>query len=240
MQLGEAEPENLLAGAVQQQDAAGKIRSDESAAHRVNNVFREILEAEKLFPLLLQLPPFATKRLGQQAGQIGDGEKTEKVNDQPGAETFGSRRARVRARNSSCVGKKRHASEEDKAGRGDEEGYPAGKQNARDDNHQQVERDEITLLQAGGIDQQRNHSYIAGNLQSAMPAGLRNPAQENEVKNSNGDPEDKKRKKETIGTEIPDVLRPNHSDSQDQGDRQKTNTRQPVQPFPCREAFVHG
>src|SRR6266850_2154213 len=153
VQLGEAESENFLAGAVQQQDAAAEVCGDESAAHRVNDVFREILQAEKLFAFLLQLPSFAAKRLGEQTGQIGDRQKTEKVDNQPGAQTLGSRRARVSERNSPGVGKKGHASKEDEAGRGDQEGDSSREQNTRDDNHQQVERDEIALLQAGGIDQ---------------------------------------------------------------------------------------
>src|SRR5882724_2676505 len=95
-------------------------------------------------------------------------------------------------------------SQEDEAGRGDQEGDSAREQNACDDNHQQVERDEITLLQARGIDQQRNHQHIAGNLQSAVPPRAGNPAQENEVKNSERYPEDEKRKKETNGAQIPD------------------------------------
>src|SRR2546425_7321232 len=97
-----------------------------------------------------------------------------------------------------------------------------------------------SLLQARGIDQQRNHQHIAGNLQPAVPPRAGNPAQENEVKNSERYPEDEKRKKETIGAQIPDVLRPNYSDGQDESDREQTNTSQPVQPFPCREAFIHG
>src|SRR6266850_8346439 len=80
-QLGEAESENFLTRAIQQQDAAAEVRGDESAAHRMNDVFREILQAEKLFALLLQLPSFAAKRLGEQTGQIGDRQKTEKVDN---------------------------------------------------------------------------------------------------------------------------------------------------------------
>src|SRR5882724_5982025 len=53
--------------------------------------------------------------------------------------------------------------------------------------------------------------------QPAVPPRAGNPAQENEVKNSERYPEDEKRKKETIGAQIPDVLRPNYSDGQEFG-----------------------
>ena len=83
-------------------------------------------------------------------------------------------------------------------------------------------------MQTGGIDQQRNHHHIAGYLQAAVPARLRDPAQQDKVKYSESDPEDEERKEKTIGAKATDVLRPNNADRQDEGDRQETNTRQPV------------
>src|SRR5207302_8950610 len=60
-----------------------------------------------------------------------------------------------------------------------------------------------------------------------------------EVEDSEGDPEDDKRQEKTIGAEARNILWPDHSNGQDKRDRQQTNTRQPVQPFPCCKALIH-
>ena len=73
---------------------------------------------------------------------------------------------------------------------------------------------------------------VAGDLQATVPAGSREPAQQNEMENSEGHPEDDQRKKKTVGAKSRNVLRPAHADREDQRDRQKTNTRQPLQPLP--------
>src|SRR6266480_4209810 len=72
-----------------------------------------------------------------------------------------------------------------------------------------------------------------------MPARLREPAQKDEVEDTESDPEDDKRQEKAIGAEARDILWPDHSNGQDKRDRQQTNTRQPVQPFPCCEALIH-
>src|SRR6266852_3020811 len=72
-----------------------------------------------------------------------------------------------------------------------------------------------------------------------MPPRLREPAQEDEKEDSERDPEDDKRQEKTIGAEARDILWPDHSNREDERDRQQTNTRQPVQPFPCCEALIH-
>src|SRR5258708_16391334 len=72
-----------------------------------------------------------------------------------------------------------------------------------------------------------------------MPSRLREPAQKDEVEDSESDPEDDERQEKAIGAEARDILWPDHSNGQDEGDRQQTNTRQPIQPFPCCEALIH-
>src|SRR5260370_25622454 len=72
-----------------------------------------------------------------------------------------------------------------------------------------------------------------------MPPRLWKPPQENKVEDSESDPEDDQRQKETIGAVARNVLRPNHSDGQDKRNRQQTNTRQPIQPLPRCEALIH-
>src|SRR5712691_12956441 len=72
-----------------------------------------------------------------------------------------------------------------------------------------------------------------------MPVCLREPSQEDQMKNPQSQPENDQREKKTIRTDTWNVLRPYDSDSQDERDRQETNTRQPLQPFPCRKALIH-
>ena len=59
--VGKPVPQNVLPGAVEQQNYAVKIRSNQAAAHGVNDVLREILKAEKFFALFLEFTAFAAE-----------------------------------------------------------------------------------------------------------------------------------------------------------------------------------
>jgi hypothetical protein len=238
-QISEAMSEDFLAGTIQEQDAPRQVRGDQATAHGVNDVFGEVLKAEKFLPLLFKLHAFLPQRLSQEAGQIDHGNKTQEIHYQPGTKTLGRREGGECARNLLGVSQHGHAHEQQETGRRRQEGNLPREQNARDDNHQEVEGDKIAFLQAGGINQERNHQHIAGDLKTTMPTRVREPSQEDEVQDSEGDPEDNQGQKETVGTEARNILRPNHADRKDERDRQETNARQPVQPFPCGEALIH-
>src|SRR5260370_549405 len=72
-----------------------------------------------------------------------------------------------------------------------------------------------------------------------LPQALWKPPQENEMEDPESDPEDDQWQKKTIGAVARNVLRPNHSNGQDERNRQQTNTRQPIQPLPRCEALIH-
>src|SRR5713101_6542923 len=178
----------------------------------MNNVFGEILQIKEFLAFLLQLPALAAEGLGEQAGEVSHCQKAQKIHDQPGTKALRNRQSQERARNLSQVSEKSHCREQKKTNRGGEESNSAGEENTGDDNDQQVEGDEIALLETCRIDQQGNHQHIAGHLEAAMPARLRNPSQEDEMKESY---------------------------SEDERDRQQTNARQPLKPFPCCEVLIH-
>src|SRR5438105_9513370 len=50
---------------------------------RSNDIFSEVLKAKKFLALFFELNAFLAKRLGQEAGQIGDSKKPQKIHDQP-------------------------------------------------------------------------------------------------------------------------------------------------------------
>ncbi len=56
--------EDFLAGTIQQQDASAKIGGNQSASHRVNDVFGKVLQAEQFFALLFEFHALFPKRLG--------------------------------------------------------------------------------------------------------------------------------------------------------------------------------
>src|ERR1700681_4149839 len=87
-QVSKAKSEDFLSGTVQQQNASFQVRGDQTTAHRMNDVFGEILKAEKFLALLFELHAFLAKRLGQEAGQIGHGKEPQKIHDQPGAKAL--------------------------------------------------------------------------------------------------------------------------------------------------------
>src|SRR5258708_31087802 len=191
-QVSEVMSQIFFAGTVQQQNAPAEVRGDQTTAHRVNDVFGEILKTEKFLALLFELHALLAKRLRQETGQIGHRKKPQKIHDQPGTKALRRRQAGEGARNLLRVSHYGHDGKEDKTDRRDQKSDSAGKQDAGDDNHQQIEQDEITLLETGRIHQQGNHHHIARDLQAGMPPRLREPAQKDEVQDSESDPEDDK------------------------------------------------
>ena len=63
------------------------------------------------------------------------------------------------------------------------------KQDASHQNGEKIERDEIAILHAGGVNDSGDEQQIAGNLQRRVPACLRHPAAEDDVENREGVPE---------------------------------------------------
>src|SRR5260370_37939167 len=117
--FSKAMPENLLAGAIQQQDTSGQVRGDQTAAHGMNNIFGKVLESEEFLTLLFELQAFLTKRLGQETGQISHCKKPQKIHDQPDAKGLRGWQAGKGARNSLRESQYRHAREKQKTGRRD-------------------------------------------------------------------------------------------------------------------------
>src|SRR5260370_1075051 len=63
--VSEAMSEDFLAGTIQEENASAQVRGDQTAAHGMNDVFGEILKAEKFFAFLFELHALFAKRLGQ-------------------------------------------------------------------------------------------------------------------------------------------------------------------------------
>src|ERR1700674_124952 len=108
--------ENFLAVAVQQQNASVQVRGDQSTAHGVNDVFGEVLKAKEFLALLFELNALPAKRLGQEAGQIGDRKKPQKIHDKPGAKALRSGQDGEGARNFFRISKHGHSRKEQKTG----------------------------------------------------------------------------------------------------------------------------
>src|SRR5262249_41547712 len=107
-------------------------------------------------------------------------------------------------------------------------------------NDQEIERDEIAFVEAGGIDEQRNDGYIGGHLEGAMPGGRRNPFQKDQSKDREGDPRDDDGQEVAAIAGEENGLRPNGTNRKNQGNGQETHTRQPIQPFSIRRSMRHA
>src|SRR5882762_8848706 len=102
--VSKAVSEDFLAGTIQKENASGQVRGDQTTAHGVNDVLGEVLQAEKFFALLFELHALLTKRLRQEAGQIGHRKKPQKIRDQPGAQALQRGQAGEGPRNPLCIG----------------------------------------------------------------------------------------------------------------------------------------
>ena len=101
----EAMAHNLLAGAIQQDDATIGVRGDQSAAHGMNDVFGEVLKVEQLLALFFEFASLAAKRLREQAGQVSDRQKTQQVAQEPQAEHLPGGASNVGAGNFAFIGR---------------------------------------------------------------------------------------------------------------------------------------
>src|SRR6266436_1525349 len=115
-QINEAISEDFLAGAIQQQNASFQVRGDQTTAHRVDDVFGEVLKAKKFLALLFELNALFAKRLGQKAGQIGDSKKPQKIHDQPGSKALRRGESGEGARNLFRINKYGHSRKEQQTG----------------------------------------------------------------------------------------------------------------------------
>ena len=159
----------------------------------------EILKAEKLFAFLLELASFAPEGLHEQAGKVGDRKEPQKVHDQPGAKAFECRERRGSPRQFSIESQNGHGAEKREADGRVEKSNTPGEDDTPDDDHQQVERNEIAFLRTGQIDQEGNHYHVARHLKAAVPACFRKPPEKNEVQDAQGDPEGNEREEKTVG-----------------------------------------
>src|SRR6478735_4316703 len=113
----------------------------------MDDVFGEVLKVEQLFTFLFQLQTLAAQRLREQAGQIGDRQKSEQIADEPEAQAVCRGGRRVGTRNPAAVGEHGQPAQKQQAEGGDAKSGAPGKQDTADNDHQQVERDEVAVLQ---------------------------------------------------------------------------------------------
>src|SRR6266404_1932600 len=236
----EATAQNFLAGAIQQHHMTVGVGSDQAAAHRMNDVFGEILKIKQLLALFFEFAPFAAKRLNQQSGQISYRQKAKQVAEKPQTEQFRRGATNIGPRDLTFIGKQSQGAQQCHANSGGGKGGIAREQDSGDDNHQQVEGDEIAFLQAGGVHQGRNHQDITGNLRGAVPARFGQPANQYNVESRQSDPENDQGQEVAAGTREWQIGRPSHTNAKDQGNHQQADARQPIQPFPRGVALFHS
>src|SRR5277367_1133035 len=143
-------PQNFFAGTIQQQDAALQVRGQQSAAHGMDNVFGEVLQAEKFFMLFFELFALAPERLCKQASQIRQNQEQNDVTEKSHAEVFRRRQTDGGSRKLSVIDQRGRTAEDRQARKRNDEGPHPGKQDAGHDDDQQIQLDEIALLQPGG------------------------------------------------------------------------------------------
>src|ERR1700722_16504625 len=165
----------------------------------MDDILGKILKFEQLFALFLEFDSFATKGLRKKTGQVGDGEETEKIAEKPDPQSFRSRHKQEGARNFSRKRECGHAAEDEKTYRGGDKRYLARKEDAGHDDDEQVEGDERTLLQTGGVNEGGNDDNVAGDLEGALPCGARHPANQRDMQNAQEDPGKQERKEGVVG-----------------------------------------
>src|ERR1700722_10384668 len=174
----------------------------------MNDVFGEVLKFEQLFALFLEFDALAAEGLREKTGEVGDSEETEEIAEKPDAQALRSRNEEEGARNSSRKSQSGHSAKNQKAYRGSDKGHLAREEDAGHDDDQQVEGDERAFLETGGVNERRNDKDVAGDLQNALPASSRHPADQRDVNNPKENPGKQKRQEREVAAGSGDVLRP--------------------------------
>src|SRR5262249_45369216 len=143
--VGKPVSQNVFSRAIEEQNDSLKIRRNQSTAHGVDDILREILQTQKFFTLFLKFAALAAERMNEQAGQISDGQKSEKIHDQPGAEVLDGRQCGGPTRQFAGKCEKRHSGEEGETDCSVQERDTTRKDNASHDDDQQIERNKIAL-----------------------------------------------------------------------------------------------
>src|SRR5579862_8355794 len=196
----------------------------------MDDVLREVLQIQQLFALLLQLQTFAAQQVRQQARQVRYRQKAQRVADEPYRDRTLGRQRPGRRRNLSQVRRNLQRRQQHQSGRCRNKAPLPREHNAGNDDHQQVQRDEVAVLYSGGVHHTRDHRQIAAQLQTRVPRCAWNPAHQQQFQATDREPEPDKRQEQQ--TRLPvRVLRPEHPDRQHQDDHQQPNPRQPLQPL---------
>src|SRR5215472_2500995 len=222
---------DFLAGAIEKNDAAFHVRGDQAAAHGVDDVGGEILQFEQLFALFLQFAALAAQRMRQQAGEIGNGEESQGIAEEPHTHVFQRWRGQGGLRETPELHEFGKAAERRQAKGRDHESRLATEQDAGDNDDQKIKRAEITVLETRSVDDAADHDDVAGNLERAEPGGLGKQTHKDQVQDGDGDPKNDGGKKITGSGRGGDILGPDHADPEDQRDQQEADARAPVPPF---------
>src|SRR5262249_32487647 len=128
------ETQNFFSGAIQKDDATLEVGSQQTAAHRVNDVFGEVLEIEQLLAFFFEFNALASQGLGKKAGEVGNGQEAEAVAEEPGPQAAGEWRVKVGPRSHTEIGERAHGGQQCRAQGCDGERSPTRKQDTGDDN----------------------------------------------------------------------------------------------------------
>jgi len=104
----------------------------------MDDVFGEVLQAEKFFVLFFEFFAFAPKRLCKQASQISQNQEQNNVAEKSHAEVFRRGQADGGSRKLSVIDQRRRTTQDRQARKRNDEGPHARKQDAGHDDDQQI------------------------------------------------------------------------------------------------------
>ena len=171
-QLGFGNFKQLLGGAINESDASIEAGGDDAAAHRLHDILVQRLQvferAARVFQLHIDLAQLAH----EQAGQVGDGEVGEQVDEDNDLERFELGMGSGVRGNDEIVIEFENGSEKDEGERGAQVSPDTGQEHAGDDNDERVKKIERAVDAAGDMDDQGNHGQIGEHLQDGLEAML--------------------------------------------------------------------
>ena len=143
---------------------------------------------------------------GEQAREVSDSKKSKEIAENPGLQGFATRHAYGRLRQQIIEDEFDHSSQKNETESGYQKRCTARKENAGDNNEQQIQRYEIAFMPSGDINQAGDQQRIADNLKGSVPARDGHPMQKDHVKQGKGVPENYQRNKITKGYDDLSIL----------------------------------
>src|SRR5580704_6328995 len=225
---------------IDQRDATIEAGGDQSAADRMNDVFVQRLQAFERAAGVLQLYAHLPQLCGQKSRQIGDRQKSEKVDKDDGLQRLRAGMGGAVGRNHAVVVQFQNRPVEDESQSRDEVRPHARQQHAGDDDDQGIEEVQRAVPSSGFVDHEADQNQISHNLQRGLQPVLLPEGEQKYVEQRKTVPQQNGSNEEPHGQRRRTELGDRQLNGKQEGQNEDADPDQPYQPISLVKRRLHG